>query len=104
MDADFENCEFSVDESARCITARFDLVNHSGEPWTHAAGFAIGYQIYDPETAMFIYEGEWTSPDKDIAPAESAHITIDVQLPPEKGRYHVYLSARTESRGWFYEK
>lgn len=104
MAADYQNCEFTVDEAARRITVRFELVNHSGESWTRAAGFAIGYQIYDPDTAMFIYEGEWTAAEKDLAPAESTRVVVDVQLPPEKGRYNVYISPRTEARGWFYEK
>jgi lipopolysaccharide transport system permease protein len=104
MPVGYENCQFDVDESARTIAVSFTLINQSGDVWTRAAGFAIGYQIYDPETGTFIAEGEWTSLEKDLAPAETTIVSLSVQLPPEKGRYHVYVSPRTQHRGWFYAK
>ena len=57
----------------------------------------IGYQIYDPESGMFIAEGEWSR-------VESDSLTLDVVLPPERGRYLVYISALNEASGWAYQR
>lgn len=100
---EYQNCQSALDPDERRITVRCTVVNHSTETWNRADGFSIGYQIFDPETGMFIYEGEWTSLEADIAPAEMAPLSVEVQLPPEKGRYHVYISPRTEQGGWFYQ-
>jgi lipopolysaccharide transport system permease protein len=56
-----------------------------------------GYQIFDPETGTFIYEGEWR-------PVENGSVELSVRLPPERGRYHVYASSVDESRGWDYQR
>ena len=57
----------------------------------------VGYQIYDPESGMFIAEGEWSR-------VESDSLTLDVVLPPERGRYLVYISALNEASGWAYQR
>jgi lipopolysaccharide transport system permease protein len=55
-----------------------------------------GYQIFDPDTGTFIFEGEWR-------PVHSGAADLTVALPPERGRYHVYASPVDESRGWDYQ-
>lgn len=56
----------------------------------------IGYQIYDPETGMFISEGEWH-------PASNGgETTIRVVLPPEKGYYDIYISELNKEQQWNY--
>jgi lipopolysaccharide transport system permease protein len=56
---------------------------------------AIGYQIFDPDTGTFIFEGEWQ-------PVHEGKADVRVELPPERGRYHVYVSPIDENRGWDY--
>ena len=68
---------------------------HNGNCYSYAAVIRSAQFV----SAVFLV----TSLEKDVAPAEPAPIAIEVQLPPEKGRYHVYVSARTEQGGWFYE-
>jgi lipopolysaccharide transport system permease protein len=63
--------------------------------WTGLAGRTVGYQIFDPDTDMFISEGEWRGSD-------AADGAVEIQLPPERGRYHVYVSPVDEERGWDY--
>ena len=58
----------------------------------HRDGFSIGWQIYDPETGTFIQEGEWTQLKEDLLSAQVADVALTIQLPPERGRYHVYVS------------
>lgn len=57
----------------------------------------IGYQIFDPETSMFICEGDWH-------PASSGETTIRIVLPPEKGYYDVYVSELDEQQQWNYTR
>ena len=45
----FENVQVVLD-SGRRVTATFDLENASKETWRAADGYALGYQIFDPET------------------------------------------------------
>ena len=56
---------------------------------------AIGYQIFDPDTGTFIFEGEWQQ-------VEQGKADLHIELPPERGRYHVYVSPIDEKRGWDY--
>src|SRR5918993_1485554 len=56
---------------------------------------AMGYQIFDPDTGTFIFEGEWQ-------PVRDGKADLRVELPPERGRYHVYISPIDEKRGWDY--
>src|SRR3954447_19424067 len=100
----YQNPEFRLDEAERSIHATFRIVNHSHETWRREDGYSLGWQIFDPETATFIAEGEWTSMSKDLAPAETDQVAIEVKLPPEKGRYHVYISPVQESSGWLYAR
>ncbi len=104
MSVAFEHPEFSVDESTRIITTRFQLVNHSGDTWKRDDGYSLGWQIFDPETGTFIAEGAWVSLKKDLAPAETQDIELHLTLPPEKGRYHIYISPIHAASGWFYQK
>jgi len=100
----FEQPEFSIDESTRIITSRFRLVNHSNETWKRDAGYSLGWQIFDPETGTFIAEGDWVNLKKDLAPAEAEDVELELALPPEKGRYHIYISPIHAGSGWFYQK
>ncbi len=54
----------------------------------------LGYQIYDPETGTFILEGPWQAPTP----------TLEIAVPPERGRYRIYLSPIDEQTGWAYAR
>lgn len=56
---------------------------------------AVGYQIFDPDTGTFIFEGEWQ-------PVRDGRAEVRIELPPERGRYHVYVSPIDDKRGWDY--
>jgi lipopolysaccharide transport system permease protein len=104
MIAAYEQIAFDVDAGTRTIGARFRLVNRSHEDWRVSDGFALGWQIYDPETGTFIQEGEWTRLIEDVASAQMADVQLSIQLPPERGHYHVYVSPVTPKDGWFYAR
>jgi lipopolysaccharide transport system permease protein len=60
------------------------------------SGELIGYQIYDPETGTFIVEGPWQ-------PAANSD-ELEIEVPPERGRYRIYVSSPDEDRGWAYSR
>ena len=101
MLVDYQQPHCRLHAEARELRVSFQLVNRSQEIW-RADEVSIGWQIYDPETGTFILEGEWLSIGGDLAVAEIHKIDLVVTLPPEKGRYHVYLSPIHASKGWFY--
>jgi lipopolysaccharide transport system permease protein len=103
MRADYHQPEFALDAASRTITASFRLVNSSEEHWRRDDSFFIGWQMFDPESGTFIAEGTWSSLPSDLAPAETAPISVLVRLPKERGRYHVYISPIVQGQGWFYQ-
>ncbi len=49
-------------------------------------------------------DGPRTVPPADIAPGEARRFDLQLELPPEPGRYRVFLSAMQEHSHWFYER
>jgi lipopolysaccharide transport system permease protein len=99
----FENIRVALD-SGRRVTAGFDVKNESHETWRAADGFALGYQIFDPETDTLVIDGTRHAADHDLAPGERAHFELALALPHEPGRYRVFLSVMREHVAWFWEK
>ena len=99
----FENLSVVLD-SGRRVTAIFDLVNQSKETWVAADGYALGYQIFDPETGTLVIDGTRQAPTSDVAPGGRAHFEVILALPHEPGRYRVFLSLMREHVAWFWEK
>src|SRR5262245_56360657 len=84
------------------VEARFDLRNNSPEAWRPGDGFAAGFHIYDAETGTLIVDGERQSPNHDISPGSSTSVSFRFALPPESGRYDVFISPMRENVCWFY--
>lgn len=79
--------EVALDGESRVARVRLTGLNGAA---------TAGYQIYDPDTGTFIFEGEWR-------PVENGAAELNVSFPPERGRYHVYASTVDEERGWDYQ-
>ena len=88
----------------RSITASFEIRNHSSESWRPSEGFAVGYHIFDPETGTLVMDGPRTPPEADIAPGEARCFELHFDLPPEPGRYRVFVSGMREHVYWQYER
>jgi lipopolysaccharide transport system permease protein len=56
-------------------------------------GDLVGWQVFDPQTGRFLEEGEWK---------QAADGRVDVDLPGDPGRYHVYVSQISGDTGWAY--
>lgn len=88
----------------RSLTASFEMHNVSASPWRPSEGFAAGYQIFDPATGTLVVDGPRQPPASDIAPGERRRFEIQFALPPEPGRYRVFVSGMQENSHWFYER
>jgi lipopolysaccharide transport system permease protein len=86
------------------MTVSFEMRNLTSEAWRPSQGFAVGYHIFDPETDTLVLDGPRTAPDADIAPGEAQRFEVHFDLPPEPGRYRVYVSGMQEHAYWLYER
>jgi lipopolysaccharide transport system permease protein len=73
------------------LRAAFDIEN--------AGGLSVGYQIFDPETDTLVVDGP-------RIPVETSrqHLEMSFPLPPEPGRYRVFVSPMRENVAWYYEQ
>jgi len=104
MSAPYQDLAVAVEPEGRALRVRFRLENRSRETLRPSDGFCVGWQLYDPDSAMFIAEGEWTPLEAELAPGAAGAFDLSVTLPPEHGRYHVYVSPRAERDGWYYQR
>ena len=81
------------------VHAAFDIENTSGESWREQEGFGVGYHVFDPETGTLVVDGARTQVESD-----RAHLEMSFDLPPEPGRYRVFISPMRENVAWYYEK
>lgn len=102
--ARFHEVETGLDERPQSIRVRFRLENRSHAVWRAAAGYHLGWQVYDPKTARFLTEGEWTPLEGELAPGASRPVELRLTLPPQSGPYRVYVSPLHEEHGWFYPR
>jgi len=83
-----------------CVSLRIE--NFTAETWRPEDGYAAGYQVFDPETDTLVVEGARTPLPRALAPGEAIEVGIQVELPPEPGRYRVFVSSMREGVCWHY--
>jgi lipopolysaccharide transport system permease protein len=83
------------------LKVAFAIENKTRNRWT-PENFSLGWQFFDPQSNLFIQEGEWTRVAYDVAPGALANFEIAIPFPPEPGGYEVYLSHIQPSGGWAY--
>ncbi len=93
-----------LDERRLTLHVRLDVVNSAATAWTSEAGYAVGSQIYDPETDALVVEGRREPLKKPLAPGESVEVDLDVELPTAPGRYRIFISPMQEDVGWLHEQ
>ena len=96
--------EIRLDPPGRAIRARLRLVNSSAETWKAEDGYALSYQILDPETDTLVVDGRRWPLARPLAPGESVDAEVEVELPPEPGRYRVFISSMREHVCWHYQQ
>ena len=102
MTARVENAQ--VQTAGQSLAASFALRNVSPVAWRRVDGFAVGYQIFDPDTGTLVVDGPRTMSPTDVAPGEVPRFDIQIELPPEPGRYRIFLSGVQEGSHWLYER
>lgn len=81
---------------------RCAINNATGHAWRVEDEVAIGWQVYDPETGIFLYEGEWMRLERDVPAGGSAEVRIELALPKADGLYRIYVSPVEPRTGWLY--
>ncbi len=92
-----------LQEDRRTLHLEAAVRNESGGVWRSSEGFAISFQVFDGETGTVIADGPRLHPDCDIKPGEALPVVLDISLPPEDGRYRVYVSPLRENVHWYYD-
>lgn len=86
----------------RTLRVRWDVANSTGESWTAADGWAVGYHLFDEPTGTLVIDGERLPID--LSPGAHQTVSLEIEIPPEPGTYHAYVSVMREQVAWFYEK
>jgi lipopolysaccharide transport system permease protein len=97
MNPGFADIEIEVDEVARTLGVSFLLDADVRKRLSQGGTHSLGSQIYDPESGLFLYEGPWTPLDPE------ARARMQIELPKEKGGYHVYVSPIEAGKRWLYQ-
>ncbi len=88
----YREVEAQAEPAGHRVRVRFRLEHDGG-----ALPTLLGWQIYDPVSATFLQEGEWT-------PLESAQADVRVELPAENGPYRLYVSPIADGNQWLYAR
>ena len=102
MSVEFVETRVEPVEGRAALRVRLRVANRSEETWGAAAGYAVSYQVFDPETDALIEDGPRTGLDGDVAPGQAAALELNVELPAEAGRYRVFVSLMREQVCWHY--
>jgi lipopolysaccharide transport system permease protein len=92
MSAQYRSQKVEADGAGLLVA--FDLETSSGE-----AGLSVGYHVFDPETDILVVDGARTPVGEG-----PAHLEMKFDLPPEPGRYRVFISPMRENVAWYYER
>jgi homopolymeric O-antigen transport system permease protein len=79
------------------------LENRSRHTWT-PENFSLGWQLYDPQSKVFIEEGAWTPLSTDVPPDSTVKFDIAIPFQPDSGSYEVYVSPMQTPSGWAYHR
>jgi lipopolysaccharide transport system permease protein len=60
---------------------------------------SVGYHVFDPETDTLVIDGPRTAIGNGVA-----HLEMKLDLPPEPGRYRIFVSPMRENVAWYYER
>jgi len=102
MSVEFRETQVEALAGRAALRVRFRLENRSEENWSAADGYAVSYQVFDPETDALIEDGPRRPLASDLAPGQQAACELEVELPDDTGRYRVFVSLLREPAGWHY--
>ena len=101
MSARFQNAEAAVVPGTRELRVRCRMVNRGRRAW-RTEDIALGWQVFDPVSEVFLFEGEWQPLAGDVGPGAAAECELRIPLPAEEGPYRIYVCPVAKDTGWFY--
>ncbi len=104
MSVRFLEPRIELDGERRLICVEARLENDSPMPWRPEEGFAVGYQLFDPESDTLILDGERCPLETELKPGEQQAFRLVAALPAEPGRYRIFISLLQEDVCWFYDR
>ncbi len=93
-----------IEPATRRVRVEIWVENASGGPWRPPDGFALGYQIFDPETDILIVDGERCPLSEELGPGARRPCQLEIPLPAEPGRYRISVSFLEEDVCWYYQR
>jgi lipopolysaccharide transport system permease protein len=96
--------EILLKRAGDMVTISARVTNVSREAWLPDAGFAFGVHIFDRASENLIIDGPRMPPRGEVVPGASIDVSVSFEMPPEPGRYRIFLSPMAEGRAWFYEQ
>lgn len=93
-----------VDSEQGRVNVRFPVENHTDADWKPDGPVMLGWQLFDPDTSLFIAEGEWHGLPEAIPSHSVGTVELPVLAPTVPGHYHVYISTLESGGGWSYQK
>lgn len=99
--AEYRDVRVSVLDSV--LKVSLSMENRSRGTWK-PENFSLGWQLFDPQSNLFIEEGDWTPVSGDVPPGAAAKFEIAIPFAPESGAYEIYLSHLQPSDGWAYAR
>lgn len=86
------------------LALSIEFRNEGHDNWSASDGYAFSYQVFDAATDNLIEEGAHEACANEVAPKQTAHLDLKVDLPAQSGRYRVFVSPLKEEEAWFYER
>ncbi len=94
----------AIEPASRLLRVELAVENLSPQAWQPPEGFALGYQVFDPETDILIVDGERSPLREELAAGARSAFRLEIPLPAEPGRYRVFVSLLEEQVCWHYER
>jgi lipopolysaccharide transport system permease protein len=92
-----------VEAEGEVLHVSLAIQNNSRETWT-PENLSAAWQLFDPQSGMFIEEGVWTPVASEVPPGAAAKFDIRVPFLAGSGGYEVYVSHVQPSGGWAYSR
>ncbi|MCS7315268.1 MAG: ABC transporter permease [Bryobacterales bacterium] len=93
-----------LEEATRVVRVELTVENASRQTWQPAEGFALGFQIFDPDTDILIVDGKRVPFEEELTAGVRRTVRLEIPLPAEPGRYRIFVSPLQENVCWFYER
>lgn len=103
----FEQPQLDYEVSTHKLHLKFRLLIRGGRPLGRAEETApecLGWQVFDPSTGLFLWEGEWQPLESHSAIGPPTTTALTIPLPTERGEYDIYVSCVTDGKGWAYQR